>query len=150
VAAAAEVGINQTRKELGVSDPAVRTAWRRHGLGLPPRPTSDARTATRRLDAAFLQLNRKLPPARAHSDQELAARVPPRSTPSWALRWWWSCTPKATRPSPAPARGRSPAAPSAPTAAPAVGSSATSAAGPTAPAVPIGPAEPARWFRSGR
>jgi WhiB family transcriptional regulator, redox-sensing transcriptional regulator len=72
---AAEVGINQTRKELGVSDRALRNAWRRHGLGLPPRPTSDARTATRRLDAAFLALNRKLLPARARSDQELAARV---------------------------------------------------------------------------
>jgi WhiB family redox-sensing transcriptional regulator len=72
---AAEVGVNQTRKELGVSDRALRTAWGRHGLGLPPRPTSDARTATRRLDAEFLQLNRKLLPARAHSDQELAARV---------------------------------------------------------------------------
>jgi WhiB family redox-sensing transcriptional regulator len=71
---AAEVGINQTRKELGVSDRALRTAWRRHGLGLPPRPTSDGRTATRRLDAAFLQLNRNLP-ARARTDQELAARV---------------------------------------------------------------------------
>jgi WhiB family transcriptional regulator, redox-sensing transcriptional regulator len=72
---AAEVGINQTRKELGVSDRALRTAWQRHGLGLPPRPSSDGRTATRRLDAAFLQLNRKLLPARARSDQELAARV---------------------------------------------------------------------------
>jgi WhiB family transcriptional regulator, redox-sensing transcriptional regulator len=72
---AAEVGINQTRKELGVSDRALRTAWQRHGLGLPPRPSSDARTATRRLDAAFLQLNRKLLPARARSDAELAARV---------------------------------------------------------------------------
>jgi WhiB family redox-sensing transcriptional regulator len=70
---AAEVGINQTRKELGVSDRALRTAWQRHGLGLPPRPTS--RPATRRLDAAFVALNRKLLPARAHSDQELAARV---------------------------------------------------------------------------
>jgi WhiB family transcriptional regulator, redox-sensing transcriptional regulator len=72
---AAEVGINQTRKELGVSDRALRNAWRRHGLGLPPRPTSDARTATRRLDTAFLQLNRKLLPARASSEAELAARV---------------------------------------------------------------------------
>jgi hypothetical protein len=71
---AAAVGINQTRKELGVSDRALRNAWRRHGLGLPPRPTSDGRTATRRLDAAFLQLNRNLP-ARARTDQELAARV---------------------------------------------------------------------------
>jgi WhiB family transcriptional regulator, redox-sensing transcriptional regulator len=59
---AAEVGINQTRKELGVSDRALRTAWRRHGLSLPPRPSSDARTAAWRLDATFLQLNRKLLP----------------------------------------------------------------------------------------
>jgi WhiB family redox-sensing transcriptional regulator len=70
---AAEVGINQTRKELGVSDRALRNAWQRHGLGLPPRPTS--KPASRRLDAAFVTLNRKLLPARARSDQELAARV---------------------------------------------------------------------------
>jgi WhiB family redox-sensing transcriptional regulator len=72
---AAEVGINQTRKELGVSDRALRTAWQRHGLGLPPRPPNTDRTATRRLDAAFLELNRKLLPARARSDAELAARM---------------------------------------------------------------------------
>jgi hypothetical protein len=72
---AAEVGINQTRKELGVPDRALRTAWQRHGLGLPPRPTSTSTPATRRLDAAFLALNRKLLPVRARSDQELAARV---------------------------------------------------------------------------
>jgi WhiB family transcriptional regulator, redox-sensing transcriptional regulator len=72
---AAAVGINQTRKELGVSDRALRTAWRRHGLGLPPRPTSTSTPATRRLDAAFLQLNRKLLPTRARSDQELATRL---------------------------------------------------------------------------
>jgi hypothetical protein len=72
---AAEVGINQTRKELGVSDRALRTAWQRHGLGLPPRPTSEGRTAIRRLDAAFLQLNRAILPARARSEAELAARV---------------------------------------------------------------------------
>jgi DNA-binding IscR family transcriptional regulator len=70
---AAEVGINQTRKELGVSDRALRTAWQRHGLGLPPRPTT--RPPAGRLDAAFLALNRKLLPVRARSDQELAARV---------------------------------------------------------------------------
>jgi WhiB family transcriptional regulator, redox-sensing transcriptional regulator len=72
---AAEVGINQTRRELGVSDRALRTAWQRHGLGLPPRPTSKQPAATRRLDAAFLALNRKLLPTRARSEQELAARV---------------------------------------------------------------------------
>jgi hypothetical protein len=70
---AAEIGINQTRKELGVSDRALRTAWQRHGLGLPPRPTSTP--ASRRLDAAFVALNRKLLPARARTDEELAARV---------------------------------------------------------------------------
>jgi hypothetical protein len=72
---AAEVGINQTRKELGISDRALRNAWQRHGLGLPPRLTSTSTPATPRLDAAFLKLNRKLLPARARSDQELAARV---------------------------------------------------------------------------
>jgi WhiB family redox-sensing transcriptional regulator len=72
---AAEVGINQTRKELGVSDRALRTAWQRHGLGLPPRLLGNSTPAIRRLDAAFVALNRKLLPARARSDQELAARV---------------------------------------------------------------------------
>jgi WhiB family transcriptional regulator, redox-sensing transcriptional regulator len=71
---AAEVGINQTRKELGVSDRALRTAWRRHGLGLPPRPTAPA-AVTQRLDAAFLSLNRRLLPARERSAEELAAWV---------------------------------------------------------------------------
>jgi len=70
---AAQVGINQTRKELGVSDRALRNAWRRHGLGLPPRPTAPA--GPRRLDAAFLSLNRRLLPARERPAQELAAWV---------------------------------------------------------------------------
>jgi WhiB family transcriptional regulator, redox-sensing transcriptional regulator len=70
---AAQVGINQTRKELGVSDRALRTAWQRHGLGLPPRTAGAA--ATRGLDAAFLQLNRRLLPARERPAQELAAWV---------------------------------------------------------------------------
>jgi len=68
---ATEVGINQTRKELGVSDRALRTAWRRHGLGLPPRPA--APPGSRRLDAAFVALNRRLLPARERPAEELAA-----------------------------------------------------------------------------
>jgi DNA-binding transcriptional MerR regulator len=71
---AAEVGINQTRKEVGVSDRALRTAWQRHGLGLPARLAAAA-AGTRRLDPMFVALNRKLIPARARSDEELAARV---------------------------------------------------------------------------
>jgi WhiB family transcriptional regulator, redox-sensing transcriptional regulator len=70
---AAEVGINQTRKELGVSDRALRTAWQRHGLGLPPRQAAPA--GPRRLDAAFVSLNRRLLPARERSAEELAAWV---------------------------------------------------------------------------
>jgi hypothetical protein len=70
---AAQVGINQTRKELGVSDRALRTAWQRHGLGLPPRPTATPTTPV--LDPAFVALNRGLLPARERSDQELAAWV---------------------------------------------------------------------------
>jgi hypothetical protein len=70
---AAQVGINQTRKELSVSDRALRTAWRRHGLGLPPRPAGPA--GPRRLDPAFVALNRRLLPARERSAAELAAWV---------------------------------------------------------------------------
>jgi hypothetical protein len=70
---AAEVGINQTRRELGVSDRALRTAWRRHGLGLPPRPGGPP--GPRPLDPAFLALNRRLLPARERPAQELAAWV---------------------------------------------------------------------------
>jgi hypothetical protein len=70
---AAEVGINQTRKELGVSDRALRTAWQRHGLGLPPRPGGPA--GPRPLDAAFVALNRRLLPARERPAEELAAWV---------------------------------------------------------------------------
>jgi DNA-binding GntR family transcriptional regulator len=70
---AAQVGINQTRKELGVSDRALRTAWQRHVLGLPPSPAAPA--GSRRLDATFLALNRRLLPARERSAEELAAWV---------------------------------------------------------------------------
>jgi hypothetical protein len=75
---AAEVGINQTRKELGVSDRALRTAWHHHGLGLPPRPAArpgHPPAAERRLDPAFVQLNRQVIPTRARNDAELAQRV---------------------------------------------------------------------------
>jgi hypothetical protein len=70
---AAQVGINQTRKELGVSDRALRTAWQRHGLGLPPRPTFTPTPPV--LDSAFVALNRGLLPARERSVGELAAWV---------------------------------------------------------------------------
>jgi WhiB family redox-sensing transcriptional regulator len=74
---AAEVGINQTRKELGVSDRALRNAWQHHGLGLPPRPAAGhgATAAKERLDLAFVQLNREVIPTRARSDAERAQRV---------------------------------------------------------------------------
>jgi DNA-binding transcriptional MerR regulator len=70
---AVQVGINQTRKELGVSDRALRTAWQRHGLGLPPRPTATPTTPV--LSPAFVTLNRGLLPARERSEEELAAWV---------------------------------------------------------------------------
>ncbi|HYY82412.1 MAG TPA: hypothetical protein VFD04_24985, partial [Actinomycetes bacterium] len=65
------------RKELGVSDRALRNAWQRHGLGLPPRPTTSAGVAapTGRVDAAFRTLNQAILPPRARSEEELAARV---------------------------------------------------------------------------
>jgi hypothetical protein len=70
---AAKVGINQTHKELGVSDRALRTAWQRHGLGLPPRPTATPTTPV--LDPASVALNRGLLPARERPVGELAAWV---------------------------------------------------------------------------
>jgi WhiB family transcriptional regulator, redox-sensing transcriptional regulator len=77
---AAVVGINQTRRELGVSDRALRNAWQQHGLGLPPRPATSrggghTLPAAERLDPAFVQLNRQVIPIRARSDAELAQRV---------------------------------------------------------------------------
>jgi len=57
---AAEVGINQTRKELGVSDRALRNAWQRHGLGLPPRSTGTPLPAT----AAGLRIRPRCRPPR--------------------------------------------------------------------------------------
>jgi WhiB family redox-sensing transcriptional regulator len=71
---AAEVGINQTRKELGTSDKALRTAWARHGLGLPPRPATKP-APTPPLDPVFVALNHdQLPiPRGAQADQ--AARL---------------------------------------------------------------------------
>jgi WhiB family redox-sensing transcriptional regulator len=87
---AAQVGINQTRKELGVSDRALRTAWRRHGLGLPPRPTT-ARPTTPLLNATLVALNRGLLPARERSGGSWPPGcVATRSTPPWAPRWWSS------------------------------------------------------------
>jgi WhiB family redox-sensing transcriptional regulator len=72
---AAEVGINQTRKELGVSDRALRTAWHHHGLGLPPRPATRQPPATGRLDPAFATLNPRLAPAHVGPAAERFARV---------------------------------------------------------------------------
>jgi WhiB family redox-sensing transcriptional regulator len=70
---AAEVGINKTRKELGVSDRALRNAWARHGLGLPPRPTAPA--ATPPLDPAFITLNHDQLPAHRGPQADRAARL---------------------------------------------------------------------------
>ena len=77
---AAEVGINQTRKELHTTDKALRTAWQRHGLGLPPRPPSGhgghhQAAAEQRVDPAFVKLNQGVIPTRARNDAELAQRV---------------------------------------------------------------------------
>ncbi len=73
---AAEVGINQTRKELGVPDRALRNAWHHHGLGLPPRPaTRQPPPAKGRLDPAFAALNPRLPAARVGVPAERFARV---------------------------------------------------------------------------
>jgi WhiB family redox-sensing transcriptional regulator len=71
---AAEVGINQTRKELGTSDKALRTAWRRHGLGLPPRPAAKP-APTRPLDPVFVTLNQDQLPTPRGAQADQAARL---------------------------------------------------------------------------
>jgi WhiB family redox-sensing transcriptional regulator len=71
---AAEVGINQTRKELGTSDKALRTAWARHGLGLPPRPTTRP-APTLSLDPVFVALNHDQLPTPRGPQADQAARL---------------------------------------------------------------------------
>jgi WhiB family redox-sensing transcriptional regulator len=71
---AAEVGINQARKELGTSDKALRTAWTRHGLGLPPRPTAKP-APTLPLDPVFVTLNHDQLPTPRGARAEQAARL---------------------------------------------------------------------------
>jgi WhiB family redox-sensing transcriptional regulator len=71
---AAEVGINQTRKELGTSDKALRTAWQRHGLGLPPRPSTPP-APSRPLDPVFAALNQDQLPTPRGARAEQGARL---------------------------------------------------------------------------
>jgi hypothetical protein len=71
---AAEVGINQTRKELGTSDKALRTAWQRHGLGLPPRPATLAAPMPP-VDPVFVALNHDQLPTPRGAQAEQAARL---------------------------------------------------------------------------
>jgi hypothetical protein len=145
--------VNAAAAELGTTWPSLRKAFQRHGLGMPARnpeavrqraiDASHKRTgrpATPGLDSVFVALNHGELPIRARSGGELAERV--RRAEDYAVLvpgWWWSCTAKATPPSPAPAPGRSPAAPTAPTGWPASAPAAASAARPTVPAAPTDP-----------
>jgi WhiB family transcriptional regulator, redox-sensing transcriptional regulator len=148
---AAEVGINQTRKELGVSDRALRNAWQRHGLGLPPRPPATARRPrrgwTRRLWRSTAATFR---PGHGQMRSWPHGCVAPRSTPPSAPKSWWRWAARPTASGQPPGRGRSPAAPNAPTTAAATARAVASAARPTVPAAPTGPAEHARRSGSGR
>jgi len=71
---AARVGINQTRKELGTSDKALRTAWARHGLGLPPRPAGPPAPSLP-LDPVFVALNDGQLPTLRGARAEQGARL---------------------------------------------------------------------------
>jgi hypothetical protein len=111
------------------------------------RQRSGQPAATPSLDPVFVALNHGELPVRARSGGELAARSAAlRTTRSWARGWWWSCTPKATRLSPARGPGRSPAAPIVPTGWLASVPAAASAARPT---VATGPADHAGRRRQG-
>jgi len=160
-ALAERLGSVNAAAELGTTWPSLRKAFTRHGLGTPARNPEavrqraieaarqrSGRPATPSLDPVFVALNHGQLPIRARSGGELAERVRRAEDYAgpWVPGWWWSCTAKATRPSPAPAPGRSPAAPTAPTAVTPTASSAktaTTRAGPSARTDPTNP-------RSGR
>jgi hypothetical protein len=150
--------VNAAAVELGTTWASLRKAFARHGLGMPARNPEavrqraidtarqrSGRPATPSLDPVFVALNHGELPVRGRSGGELAERVRrAEDTQCWAPGWWWSCTAKATPPSPAPAPGRSPAAPTAPTAARSTASSAATATVPTVPAAPTDPINPRR------
>jgi WhiB family transcriptional regulator, redox-sensing transcriptional regulator len=150
--------VNAAATQLGTTWPSLRNAFTRHGLGMPARNPEAVRQravdaarqrsgqpATPSLDPVFVTLNHGVIPTRARTGGELAERCgAPRTTRPSAPGWWWSCTAKATRPSPAPAPGRSPAVPTVPTAATSTVCSAANAARPTAPAAPTDPTNPRR------
>jgi hypothetical protein len=126
---AAEVGINQTRKELGTSDKALRTAWARHGLGLPPRPVTPP-SPTLPLDPVSVTLNQgQLPtPAAARPTRPHGCAATRRSRP-WATARSSRSMARAASP-PSGAWPPSPVGRSAPRSSPANASSVTSAAAP--------------------
>jgi WhiB family redox-sensing transcriptional regulator len=81
---AAAVGINQTRKELGTSDKALRTAWARHGLGLPPRPTTPAAPAPPLDPALSPSTTTSCPPRAAPRPSRRRGCAAPRRSRRWA------------------------------------------------------------------
>ena len=147
--------VNAAAAELGTTWPSLRKAFHRHGLGMPARNPEAVRQ--RAIAAAHKRAGRP-PPAwtrclwRSTTASSRSGRgrvgswpsgcAAPRTTRPWARGWWWSCTARATRPSPAPGRGRSPAAPSAPTIATSTATSAATAATPNAATGPTAAADP--------
>jgi WhiB family redox-sensing transcriptional regulator len=128
---AAEVGINQTRKELGVSDRALRTAWARHGLGLPPpRPPHRPRRPWTRHSSPSTTTSSP-PTAAPRPTRPHGCAATRRSTPSATPR-----SSRSTARAGSPSSGAwppSPAAPSAPSTSPTSAKVAATAAAPTAP-----------------
>jgi WhiB family transcriptional regulator, redox-sensing transcriptional regulator len=141
---AAEVGINQTRKELGVSDrhyapPGGATTWAYHpALPVRRRPPGGW---TRRSWPSTAGCSR---PGNARPRSWPPGSAGRRSTPPWAPAWWSSSTARAAPAGRPPAPGRSPAAPNVPTTAAVTANTAASAARPTAPAAATVPADPTR------
>jgi hypothetical protein len=150
--------VNAAAAKLGTTWPSLRKAFTRHGLGMPARNPQAVRQ--RAMEAARQRRGRPPPAWTRRSWPSIAASCPsgPAQVGSWpsgcaaprtmrpsAPRSWWSCTAKATRPRPAPAPGRSPAALSAPigwpASAPAAPSTATLPAS-TAATAPADPSDP--------
>jgi hypothetical protein len=121
--------VNAAAKELDTTWPSLRKAFTRHGLGMPTRNPEavrqrtiaaarrrSGRPATPGLDPVFVALNLGALPAREQPAPScMHGSAATRSTPSWALPWWSSCTARAGPANQPPGPGRSSAGPTAAT-----------------------------------
>jgi hypothetical protein len=105
--------VNAAAQQLGTTWPSLRKAFTRHGLGMPARNPEAVRQ--RALAAARQRMvSRPRPwtgvrgaqprrpprPGNSHRPSCMSGSAARSSTPSWAPRWWSSCTAKSHAPQP--------------------------------------------------